>query len=232
MFSKKLLYWISKPVISTYANTMLKMDVQMHQQIPDGPKIIAANHPSTSDPFFVAAMLRQQAFILIKGLLFKVPIFGEYLHRSGHIPVAVGKGQMAVETAVDYLKAGHNVIIFPEGSLSPQEGGFHPSRTGVARLALLSGAPVIPVGIHLLRSRIHPIRSTIEGEIEYGRWYLSGPYNLTIGRPLQFTGDVEDRIRVRAVAVQVMSQIIALARESEMRLNQNPGKLSGTVQAF
>ena len=104
MFSKKLIYWVSRPVIGTYANTMLNMDVTLHHKLPDGAKIIAANHPSTSDPFFVAAMLRQQSFILIKDLLFKVPIFGAYLRRSGHIPVTVGKGEQAIQAALEYLK--------------------------------------------------------------------------------------------------------------------------------
>jgi len=230
MFSKKLFYWASRPVIGTYASTMLKMDVNLHQKLPDGAKIIAANHPSTSDPFFVAAMLRQQSFILINELLFKVPVFGEYLRRSGHIPVAIGQGQGAVDAALEYLKAGHTVMIFPEGSLSPQEGGFRKARTGVARLALMSGAPVIPVGIHLLRDRINTIRSTVRGQIEYGRWYLRGPYNLTVGQPLRFTGSVEDRDHVRAVAATVMYHIIELARESKTRLNQTPGALTGMVE--
>ena len=232
MFFKKLIYWASRPVIGTYANTMLNMDVNLHQKLPDGAKIIAANHPSTTDPFFVAAMLRQQSFILIKEILFNVPIFGEYLRRSGHIPVAVGKGQQALQAALEYLKAGHTVMIFPEGSLSPQEGGFQKVRTGVARLALLSGAPVIPVGIHLLRDRINTIPSTVRGEVEYGRWYLRGPYNLTVGQPLRFAGSVTDRSHVRATASIVMSHIIKLARESENRLNQTPGALIGTVEVL
>ena len=232
MFSKKLFYWASRPVIGTYTSTMLTMDVSLRQKLPQGAKIIAANHPSTTDPFFVAAMLQQQSFILITELLFKVPLFGEYLRRSGHIPVAAGEGQRAVDAALAYLKEGHTVMIFPEGSLSPQEGGFHKARTGVARLAMLSGAPVIPVGIHLLRERISTIRSTVHGQVEYGRWYLRGPYNLTVGRPLRFTGSVEDRSHVRAAAATVMHHIIELARESENRLNHSPDALSGALETL
>ena len=208
------------------------MDVNLHHKLPDGAKIIAANHPSTSDPFFVAAMLRQQSFILIKDLLFKVPIFGEYLRRSGHIPVTVGKGEQAIRAALEYLKAGHTVMIFPEGSLSPQKGGFQKARTGVARLALMSGAPVIPVGIHLLRDRINTIQSNVRGKVEYGRWYLRGPYNLTVGQPLRFTGSVANRPHVRATAATVMSHIIELARESENRFNQTSGALTGAVEVL
>jgi 1-acyl-sn-glycerol-3-phosphate acyltransferase len=130
MISKKLIYFCSKPVVISYTGTMLKMDVRKHQALPQGAKIIAANHPSTTDPFFVASMLRQQSFILIKDILFQVPLLGAYLKRAGHIPVEAGKGQEAIDAAVALLKKGHTVVIFPEGVISPLEGGFHEARTG------------------------------------------------------------------------------------------------------
>lgn len=222
---EKMLYWASKPVLLSYIKTMLKMDVHMHESFPEGGKIIAANHPSTTDPFFVAAMLRKQSFILINNLLFQVPVLGEYLRRSGHIPVKAGEGQAAVDKALEHLAAGHTVLIFPEGALSPAEGGFHPARTGVARLAMASGAPVIPVGVHLQRDLCSVIRSTVRGQVEYGRWYWHGPYHLTVGRPLHFSGDVEDRPLVRRVADTVMHHIVELSRESELRLRRLPGSL-------
>ncbi|HVN54522.1 MAG TPA: lysophospholipid acyltransferase family protein [Anaerolineaceae bacterium] len=231
MIIKKTLFWFSKPVVSTYTGTMLQMEVRKHAQIPEGAKIIAANHPSTTDPFFVAAMLRKQCFILIKDVLFQVPVFGEYLRRLGHIPVRAGKGQEAIDAALAYLRAGQTIMIFPEGDLSPWNGGFHQAKTGVARIALASGAPVIPVGIHLVRERILPLRSTVRGQVEDSRWYLAGPYHMTVGTALRYTGDVEDRPHVRAVSDNVMHHIIELARESENRLNRAPGALAGALQA-
>lgn len=197
--------------------------------MPSGAKIIAANHPSTTDPFFVAAMVRSQSYILINDLLFQVPILGEYLHRSGHIPVKVGEGQQAIDSAIAYLKAGKTVMIFPEGALSPGKGEFHAARTGVARLAIASGAPVIPVGIHLMHERIHSIRSVVNGKVEYGQWYLTGPYSVTVGRPMRFAGDLSDRQRVRNVANIVMHHIIELAHESEDRYHNLPGSLKKAV---
>lgn len=226
MLSDKLMYWASRPVVGAYTGTMLDLDVIWHNRLPAGPKIIAANHPSTTDPFFVAGMVQEQSFILINNLLFQVPVLGEYLRRSGHIPVIAGCGQQAVDAAAELLRQGRNVIIFPEGDLSPLEGGFHPARTGVARLALQSGAPVVPVGIHLQRERVRVIRSIVRGQVSYGRWYLRGPYNMTVGRPLRFQGDPAERGLVRQVAATVMHHIIELARESEMRMDRNPGMLA------
>jgi 1-acyl-sn-glycerol-3-phosphate acyltransferase len=230
MLSDKLLYWASKPIVMSYTGINLRMRVKMPDPFPEGAKIIAANHPSTTDPFFVAAMLRQQTYILINDLLFQVPILGEYLRRSGHIPVKAGNGQAAIQTALDHLKSGHTIIIFPEGDLSPLYGGFHKARTGVARLALLSGAPVITAGIHLNWKHIHLIRSTVKGRAEMGRWYLRGPYNITVGQPMRFYGDVEDRAYVRVVADKVMHQIIELARDSENNLNRTSGSLVGALE--
>jgi 1-acyl-sn-glycerol-3-phosphate acyltransferase len=223
MLADKLCFIVSKPVLTTYTNTLLNMDVLMHMPLPAGPKIIAANHPATSDPFYVAVMLRQQSFILINDLLFQVPVLGPYLRASGHIPVKAGCGQKAIDTALEHLGKGHTVIIFPEGDLSPLEGGFQKPRTGVARLALLSGAPVIPVGVHLQRERVHLINSTVRGEVNVGRWYLSGPYHQTVGRPMRFSGNVEDRDLVRSVAGRVMNQIIEMANESRNRSLSNSG---------
>ncbi len=230
--TEKPIYWFSKPVVLSYTGTMLKMDVRRHTDFPGGAKIIAANHPSTTDPFFVAAMVRQQAFILIKDVLFQVPVLGEYLRRSGHIPVKAGGGQVAIDAAMEQLKAGRNIIIFPEGAISPLEGGFHAPHTGVARLALMSGAPVIPVGIHLQTERLHTFRSSIKGQVEYSHWYLRGPYNVTTGQPLYFHGDPQDRRHVRIVADAVMHHIIELAHESESRMNGVSGALAGAFKSL
>jgi 1-acyl-sn-glycerol-3-phosphate acyltransferase len=219
---EQILYKFSRPVVKTYTSTMLNMNVHWHQPLPNGAKIIAANHPSTSDPFFVAAMANHQVYILINEKLFKVPLFGQFLRRSGHIPVVVGKGKAAMEEALQRLAQNETIVIFPEGALSPRNGGFSEPRTGAARLALLSGAPVIPVGIHLLRERVHSIISHIEGREEEGRWYFRGPYNITVGRPISFRGDVENHDYVKGVSKAIMSHIRELAFQSQDRMQQGP----------
>ena len=228
---EKFLYYGSHPVVRSYAWSMLHMDVIKHEPFPRGAKIIAANHPSTTDPFFVAAMARQQTFILINELLFQVPILGEYLRHSGHIPVCAGQGQVAVDAALEHLKAGHTVMIFPEGHISPAEGGFLQARTGVARLAVASGAPVIPVGIHLEREKLRTVISRVRGKDSVGRWYLRGPYGITTGQPLCFGGSTEDREHVRSVADAVMHHIIELAHESNDRLRHKPN-LKSAFESF
>jgi 1-acyl-sn-glycerol-3-phosphate acyltransferase len=225
--SEIALYGVSLPIVRTYAGTLLRTDVVKHFEIPQGPKIIAANHPSTADPFFVASMIHQRSFIMIEELMFQVPILGTYLRRSGHICITRGNNAKAMESALAHLRAGHTVMIFPEGLISPSDGGFNPVHTGVARLALASGAPVIPVGVAIQRERVHHIESTVRGEKQTGHWYLSGPYAMTVGRPLQFSGDAEDRSQTRRVADQTMRRIIEMATESELRINRTLGPAAG-----
>jgi len=198
---------------------MFRMDIQWRIPLPDGPKIIVANHPSTTDPFLVMMLLREQVSILIHEPLFHIPIFGAYLRRTGHVPVFVGSGRSAFDQAQALLNAGHSIVVFPEGDISPLDGGFHLPRTGAARLALTTGAPVIPFGIHLERRRIHLIETKVKGEAETGTWYLRGPYAITIGTAMHFDGDVEDRPHVHSVSRSIMDSIIALSQHSAQRLN-------------
>lgn len=219
---EELMYQISRPIVKSYTGSMLKMDVKWHEPLPKGAKIIVANHPTTTDPFFVATLASHQVFILINELLFKVPVLGEYLRRSGHIPVVAGNGKAAMDEALDRLRNGDTIVIFPEGALSPAEGGFCEPRTGAARLAIMSGVPVIPVGIHLPLEHVKFIKSMVEGKVEIGRWYINGPYNMTIGRPLVFRGNVENHAYTRQVSKAIMHHIIEMAHQSRGRMHQGP----------
>jgi 1-acyl-sn-glycerol-3-phosphate acyltransferase len=217
-----LLYRTGQILIGLYARVMLDLDVQGLDELPGGAKIIAANHPSTTDPFLLVALIAEPVSILIHDTLFRVPLFGAYLRQVGHIRVVPGDGRPALEQARRQLAAGRSVVVFPEGGISPLEGGFHPPHSGVARLALASGAPVIPMGLHLPRERIRLVPTTVQGRPDVARWYLEGPYAVTVGRPLYFRGEVDDRARVRQVAAEVMQRIAALAHESARRMPARP----------
>jgi 1-acyl-sn-glycerol-3-phosphate acyltransferase len=93
-----------------------------------------------------------------------------------------------------------------------------PPRTGAARLALPTGVPIVPIGIYLPRERSRAIVPTVAGKRTKGYLYLRGRYGVTVGRAMQFSGDVEDRGYVAAVSEDIMRQIISLAQESERRV--------------
>lgn len=143
---------------------------------PSGGVIIAANHISYIDPLTLAHFLYDNGRLprfLAKSTLFDVPFIGMVFRGAHQIPVRRGTADaaQALTAAVDALKAGECVLIYPEGTATRDPHTWPmQARTGVARLALLSGAPVIPVaqwGAHRLlpypskRPRLLP-RTTIE----------------------------------------------------------------------
>ena len=72
----------------------------------------------------------------------------------------------------------------------------------------------------------------MRGQVEYSHWYLRGPYNITVGRPLHFNGSVENRPYVHSVADMVMHHIIELAHESEIRMMRPDGPLATFPQTL
>lgn len=216
-----LLYRVSYIVLRIFALVMLRFDVFHHTRLGVGPKIYICNHPSATDPFLIhLAAPREHVNVLITQKAFDVPFFGKYLRAVREIPVPLENGSTALDQAEQHLRAGRSVAIFVEGLISPIEGGFHPARTGAARLALRTGMPVVPVGIALRRDMTISISSKMSGYQTEARWYLRGPYAMTVGNPIRFEGDVEDREFVHHVTDLMMREIRILAHESERRMRR------------
>lgn len=215
----KFLYRLARAAIRAYSLLLFKMRVHWLAPLPPGRKLIAANHPSCTDPFVMPLLTRMEISILITGKAFKVPLFSDLLRRCGQIPVIEGSGRDALEEARLRLESDGTVAIFPEGHISPQEGGHLPARPGAVRLAMLTGAPIIPVGIYYPREKNVHISSRITGgQKSDGYWYLSGPYQLTVGEPMIFEGDPNDRQQVAEASVLLMQEIARLAEESRLRM--------------
>jgi len=215
---KKTWYHFGRLGVDVFSKLAFDMDIAGQEKIPSGAKILAANHPSTSDPILLTTLLREQISILILETLFKIPVVGKSLELCGHIRVACEDGKPAMEQAIRVLMSGRTLGIFPEGVISPADGSILHAHTGVARLAIRSGVPVVPVGIALDPRCIKRIHTRIEGNLEVGNWTMHGMYAMTVGEPLVFSGDVEDRKYVRAVTEQIMDRVMVLSWESAARI--------------
>ena len=209
-------YRLGRFLVSLLARGVLELNIHWKAPLPSGPVILAANHPCTFDPALLTTLIKQQVSILIHGPIFKLPVFGRSLRYCGHIPVLRGSGGKSLAEAEALLKAGRTVAIFPEGAISPH-GDFHQPHSGVARLALVSGAPVVPVGIHLDQKRLHRAEQTIDGVTDIGAYYFHGPYALTVGNAQHFSGSLEDHEHVRSIARSIMDEIVSLSLESACR---------------
>ena len=216
--SSNHVYGLSVQLIRLYARLMLKLDIQFREALPAGPKLFAANHPSASDPFLIHLLSSKHLSVLVTNNAFAMPLFGYYLHHCRQISVIPGQGREALDQAEQRLKSGQSVGIFPEGLVSPHGGGYHSARSGAARLALMTGVPVIPVGIYLPRERNLYLTSRLSGKHTAAYWYLRGPYGMTIGEPLKFSGEPEDQNFVGKVTAVLMEKIHELAEESQQRV--------------
>jgi 1-acyl-sn-glycerol-3-phosphate acyltransferase len=115
----------------------------------EGAAILASNHLSFSDSIFLPLMIRRRITFVAKAEYFEDPKTAWFFRAVGQIPIKRGGGsasQRALDSATDVLSAGGLFGIYPEGTRSP-DGCLYKGHTGVARLALKSGAPVIVVAM-------------------------------------------------------------------------------------
>lgn len=124
-------------------------DVPEHMR--NGPLILAGNHIGNFDPVAFTAASHMRGIsprMMATGGLFRVPVIGQFMRAAGHIAVDRGSSNVtnAVPEAVEAVRAGAVVFIYPEGRIG-LDPGLWPERpkTGLARLALATGAPVVPV---------------------------------------------------------------------------------------
>lgn len=103
--------------------------------------VIAANHPSLIDVVIVLALVPKTLFVA-KHSLKKNP-FTSAMVRNASLP----DDERLVDSAKPYLRKGWNVLVFPEGTRSPSEGGLWPFKRGAAQLAIRSGSPLVPLVI-------------------------------------------------------------------------------------
>ncbi len=113
------------------------------------PYIFAANHQSQFDIFALMGRFEADFRWLAKLELFQIPLFGYALRKAGNIPVDRAHGRKALKSlgeAAKKIAAGTSVIIFPEGTRSP-DGKLLPFKAGTMVLAIKAGVPVVPMSI-------------------------------------------------------------------------------------
>ncbi len=143
-----LVYWLARAVLQPFFHIYFRMSRIGREHIPaEGPVIVAANHRSFLDPFVIGTMVRRPMYYVTKKEAFIHPIVSWILTALGAFPVDRGAGDTdMIGTAKAILGRGEVVLIFPEGTRT-RPGSLGRSRRGVGRLALETGAPVVPVAV-------------------------------------------------------------------------------------
>jgi len=177
--------------------------------IPDGPALLASNHIGAGDPIVTSSLLHRPITYSAKAELFTGhypgrPVVAWFLRKINTVPVNRSGGRASREVfapVLEVLGQGGLVGIYPEGTRSP-DGYLHKGKTGVARIALAAGVPVVPMAMFSSET-IRPI----------GIPWISHP-RAVIGKPLdfgRFNGGDDDHGVLRWVTDEIMNAIMAIS---------------------
>ena len=173
-----------------------------------GPVIIASNHLSFSDSIFMPLVVPRKVTFLAKSEYFTSPGPKGLLKKLtfialGQVPVDRSGGrrsEAALITGLKVLAEGKCLGIYPEGTRSP-DGRLYKGRTGIARLAIESGAPIIPVAM-FNTEKIQPTGTVVPKVMRV---------EMLFGEPMYFEGDSTDLLYLRDVTDKIMATIQTLS---------------------
>jgi 1-acyl-sn-glycerol-3-phosphate acyltransferase len=164
------------PIFEAIYRTFVHLEVEGVGKLPaEGPVILAANHLSNYDVFPLQFVLSRPIFFMGKEELFRNPLMDWTIRQLGGFPVYRGEhDEWALRHAQSVLERGQVLGMFPEGSRN-KGNGLRPAKTGVARLALRSKAPILPAALHGPQYMFHrfPRRTTVT--VRFGDPILAQP---------------------------------------------------------
>jgi 1-acyl-sn-glycerol-3-phosphate acyltransferase len=202
-------YGTLRAFLTPFLMLLFRPKVKGLRNVPSsGPVIIASNHLSFSDSIFMPLVVPRKVTFLAKSEYFTSPGPKGLLKKLtfialGQVPVDRSGGrrsEAALITGLQVLAEGNCLGIYPEGTRSP-DGRLYKARTGIARLAIESGAPVIPVAM-INTDKIQPTGTVIPKVMRVG---------MTFGEPMYFEGDSRDALKLREVSDQIMKRIQQLS---------------------
>jgi 1-acyl-sn-glycerol-3-phosphate acyltransferase len=189
-------------------HAMFRIEVTGRENVPaDGPAIVCPNHTSVIDSFLLPAILPRRITFVGKAEYLDSWKTKHLFPALGMVPIDRSGGdaaQRALDIAAEILGAGELFGIYPEGTRS-RDGVLHKGRTGAARLALRTGAPLLPVGIVGTRD-IQPPGASAPRPFRSCQFHIGRPLD-----PARFADRADDRLILRQITDEVMYEIRQLS---------------------
>jgi len=228
-------YWLFKYIFMGPLLSILgRPKTEGLERIADsGPAILASNHLAVADSFFLPLVVKRRITFLAKAEYFTGTGLKGWFQRwfytaAGQVPIdrsSADTAQAALDTAKRLLDAGKLLGMYPEGTRSP-DGRLYKGKTGLARLALETGVPVIPVAM-IGTDVVNPPGS---------KGWRFGKVTVRVGKPLDFSrfeGLAGNRFIERAVIDEVMYELMQLSGQEYVDLyaaDVKDGKAEDTVE--
>jgi len=187
-----------------------------------GPVIIASNHLSFSDSIFMPLVVPRKVTFLAKSEYFTSPGIKGFIKKItfialGQVPVDRSGGrrsEAALLTGLDLLADGACIGIYPEGTRSP-DGKLYKGRTGIARMAIESGAAIVPVAM-FNTAEIQPTGQVVPKVQRV---------EMIFGEPLYYTGDTSDLKVLREITDEIMQKIQEISGQQYVDMYASEAKL-------
>ena len=198
-------YTFLKSFLTPILMVLFRPKVSGLRHVPNlGPVIIASNHLSFSDSVFMPLVVPRKVTFMAKSEYFTSPGFKGFIKKItfqalGQVPVDRSGGrrsEAALRTGLKLLEEGNCIGIYPEGTRSP-DGRLYKGRTGIARMAIDSGAPVVPVAM-FNTAEIQPTGQVVPKVRRV---------EMVFGEPMYFNGDSSDLQYLRQVTDEIMQGI-------------------------
>ncbi len=207
-----MLYWLIKAILTPILRVFYRVRIDGRDHVPaQGPIILAANHRSFMDSLFLPLVIRRRVTFVAKAEYFDDKFDDKktawFFRGVGQIPIRREGGsasERALESATEVLEQGGVFGIYPEGTRT-RDGDLHRGHTGVARLALRTGAPIVPVGL-TGTDEINPIDRKLPRLFRTVRIQFGTP--ITADR---YAGREHDKLVLRQITDEVMFELQQLS---------------------
>ncbi len=186
-------------IVMPFFRLFYRIKIVGRENVPQGSAVMCANHSAMSDPLFMclACGIRENWLFMAKAELLKVPVLGWLLKKLGVISVNRGATDIStIRDAIDALKNGKKVMIFPQGTRVREGEDDVAAKTGAAMIASRAKAPLVPVYISTNKK-------------------LFGRVIISIGKPVSSESEEKGQAKYKKLIGDVFDEISRLGTSYE-----------------